>query len=185
MRLPMPAAVAGFAVAALGAAGLIRAAVPAGPAAVRSVAPITVTGAFVRAPAPPTQQAAAYFTVHNNTGSADRLIAVVTGAARESMLHEDDEGRMVPLPSGAIVPAHGTLVLTAGQDHVMLEQLVGTMRAGQSVRLSLTFQHGGTIDVSAPVIAPGAAAPTGAGAAAPTGAGAAAPTAPGSPGASD
>lgn len=158
MRLPMPALVAGLAVAALGAAGLVRAAVPsnagtAGPA-------ITITGAFVRAPAPPTQEAAAYFTVHNNTGSADRLIAVVTGSARESMLHQDVGGRMVSLPAGASVPAHGTLVLSAGQDHVMLEQLIGTMRAGQTVRLTLTFQHAGAVDVTAPVIAPGAAAPS-------------------------
>jgi len=179
----MPAVVAGVAVAALGAAGLVRAAVPTGSGGGTTAAPITITGAFVRAPAPPTQEAAAYFTVHNNTGTADRLIAVVTGAARESMLHEDEGGRMVPLPAGASVPAHGTLVLTAGQDHVMLEQLVGTMRAGQSVQLTLTFQHAGTIDVTAPVIAPGAAAPTAAGAAAPTGAGAA--TGSGAPSPSD
>lgn len=160
MRLPLPAVVAGLAVAALGAAGLVRAAVPSGSDGGTAAAPITVTGAFVRAPAPPNEEAAAYFTVHNNTGTADRLIAVVTGAAHESMLHEDAGGRMVPLPAGARVPAHGTLVLTAGQDHVMLEHLVGTMRAGQSVQLTLTFQHAGTVDVTAPVIAPGAPAPT-------------------------
>jgi len=158
MRLPMPALVAGFAVAALGAAGLVRAAVPSGGGT--AGAPITVTGAFVRAPAPPTKEAAAYFTVHNNTDSADRLVAVSTGAARESMLHTDVGGRMTMLMSGVRVPAHGELVLTAGQDHVMLEHLVGTMRPGQSVRLTLTFQRAGTVDVTAPVIAPGAPAPT-------------------------
>ena len=170
MRLPLPALVAAAAVAALGAAGLIRGAVPASSPA-PSVSPITVSGAFVRAPAPPTQEAAAYFTVHNNTAAADRLLAVTTGAARESMLHQDVGGRMVPLPAGATVPAHGTLVLTAGQDHVMLEQLVGTMQAGQTVTLTLTFEKAGTIQVSAPVIAPGAAAPTGSNAAAPTASG--------------
>ena len=30
----------------------------------------------------------------------------------------------------------------------------------ESVRLTLTFQHAGTVDVTAPVIAPGAPAPT-------------------------
>jgi copper(I)-binding protein len=168
MRVPMPAVAAGLAVAALGAAGLVRAAVPSGVDGATSAAPITVTGAFVRAPAPPTKTAAAYFTVHNNTGTADRLLTVTTGAARESMLHNDVNGRMTMLMSGVAVPAHGTLVLTAGQDHVMLEHLVGTMRAGQRVQLTLTFQHAGTIGVTAPVIAPGAAAPTGAGTVAPT-----------------
>jgi copper(I)-binding protein len=169
MRMPLPALVAGLAVAALGAAGLVRAAVPTGADAGTAAAPITVTGAFVRAPAPPTKEAAAYFTVHNNSDSADRLVAVSTGAARESMLHTDVGGRMTMLMSGVRVPAHGTLVLTAGQDHVMLEHLVGTMRAGQSVQLTLTFQRAGTIDVTAPVIAPGAPAPTAPGGLTPSG----------------
>ncbi|HEU5006816.1 MAG TPA: copper chaperone PCu(A)C [Jatrophihabitantaceae bacterium] len=169
MRLPMPALVAGLAVAALGAAGLVRAAVPSDGGGT-AAAPITITGAFVRAPAPPTKEAAAYFTVHNNTGSADRLVAVSTGAARESMLHQDVGGRMTMLMSGVRVPAHGELVLTAGQDHVMLQHLVGTMRAGQSVRLTLMFQRAGTVEVTAPVIAPGAPAPTTPGGTAPSGA---------------
>jgi copper(I)-binding protein len=143
--------------------------VPTGADAGTAAAPITVTGAFVRAPAPPTKEAAAYFTVHNNSDSADRLVAVSTGAARESMLHTDVGGRMTMLMSGVRVPAHGTLVLTAGQDHVMLEHLVGTMRAGQSVQLTLTFQRAGTIDVTAPVIAPGAPAPTAPGGLTPSG----------------
>jgi copper(I)-binding protein len=167
MRVPLPSVVAGVAVVALGAAGLIRAAVPQGAGGTAS-APLTVTGAFVRAPVPPTKEAAAYFTVHNTGSAADRLIAVVTGASRESMLHKDVNGRMVPLPKGVSIPAHGTLVLTAGHDHVMLEQLVGTMSAGQQVRLTLTFQHAGTIDVTAPVIGPAAAVPTESGSAGPS-----------------
>lgn len=159
MRIPLPAAVAGVAVAALGAAGLIRGAVPqSAPAA--SAPHLVVTGAFVRAPAPPTKLAAAYFTVRNDGGTADQLLSVQTPAAGEAMLHTDVGGRMVALATGAVVPAHGTLVLRAGGDHVMLERLTATMRAGQRIVLALTFREAGTIDVTAPVIAPGAPAPT-------------------------
>lgn len=159
MRIPLPAAVAGVAVAALGAAGLIRGAVPqSAPAA--SAPHLVVTGAFVRAPAPPTKLAAAYFTVRNDGGTADQLLSVQTPAAGEAMLHTDVDGRMVALATGAVVPAHGTLVLRAGGDHVMLERLTATMRAGQRIVLALTFREAGTIDVTAPVIAPGAPAPT-------------------------
>lgn len=159
MRIPLPAAVAGVAVAALGAAGLIRGAVPQ--SAPSAGAPhLVVTGAFVRAPAPPTKLAAAYFTVRNDGGTADQLLSVQTPAAGEAMLHTDVGGRMVALATGAVVPAHGTLVLRAGGDHVMLERLTATMRAGQRIVLALTFREAGTIDVTAPVIAPGAPAPT-------------------------
>lgn len=159
MRIPLPAAVAGVAVAALGAAGLIRGAVPqSAPSA--GAQHLVVTGAFVRAPAPPTKLAAAYFTVRNDGGTADQLLSVQTPAAGEAMLHTDVGGRMVALATGAVVPAHGTLVLRAGGDHVMLERLTATMRAGQRIVLALTFREAGTIDVTAPVIAPGAPAPT-------------------------
>lgn len=159
MRIPLPAAVAGAAVAALGVAGLIRGAVPQ--SAQPAGAPhLTVTGAFVRAPAPPTKLAAAYFTVRNDGGAADQLLSVQTPAAGEAALHTDIGGQMVGLATGATVPAHGALVLRAGGDHVMLGQLTGTLRAGQRIVLTLTFRQAGTIDVTAPVIAPGAAAPT-------------------------
>jgi len=44
----------------------------------------------------------------------------------------------------------------------MIEKLFGPLKPGQSVNLALTFADAGTIDVSAPVIALGAPAPTGA-----------------------
>jgi copper(I)-binding protein len=159
MRVPLPAALAGVAIAALGAAGLIRGAVPqAAPAA--GTPHLVVSGAFVRAPAPPTKLAAAYFTVRNDGAAADQLLSVQTAAAGEAALHTDVGGQMVALATGAAVPAHGALVLRAGGDHVMLEHLTGTLRAGQRIVLTLTFRRTGSIDVTAPVIAPGAAAPT-------------------------
>jgi copper(I)-binding protein len=153
--MPLPAAAGGIAVALLGAAGLVRGAVPEGPAA---SAPIVVSNAYARAPAPPTDAMAAYFTVVNTTARPDRLVSVVSSAGETSVLHT---GSMRPDPAGVLIPAHGRLVLSTGKGHVMIQRLIGTVRPGQTVRLDLSFQHAGVVPVAAKVIAVGAPVPSG------------------------
>lgn len=161
MRIPWPAAAAGVVLAAVGAAGLIRAAVPqaAATGGNSGADPIVVTNAYVRQPAPPTDAAAAYFTVFNTTDKPDRLTQVTSGAGATSVLHATVNGRMVVTPDGVVIPAHGTLVLSTGRGHVMIEQLFGPVLPGQNVNLELVFANAGPIDVTAPVIALGAPAP--------------------------
>jgi hypothetical protein len=164
MRLPWPAVAAGAVIAAVGAAGLIRGAVPQSvtPASSASSAagPIAVTNAYVRPPVPPNKTAAAYFTVYNTTGQADRLLDVVSGAGATSVLHTiGRNGQMVAAPNGVVVPAHGSLVLSTGRGHVMIGQLFGALKPGQSVDLELDFQNAGPVNVVATVIAVGAPAP--------------------------
>jgi copper(I)-binding protein len=114
----------------------------------------------VREPAPPTDAAAAYFTVVNSTDRPDRLVSVQSGAGQEASLHSTDGGRMSAMTEGAVIAPHGRLVLSVGGDHVMIEKLIGTLRPGQQVNLQLTFANAGVISVSAPVVALGAPAPT-------------------------
>lgn len=163
MRTPAAAVLAGLAMVVLGGAGLVRGAVPpavSGPASSTSP-PIVVTGAYVRAPVPPTDAAAAYFTVFNTTDTDDRLISVVTGAGRIAVLHAVVNGSMVAAANGVVIPAGGKLVLSTGGGHVMIEKLIGRLTVGQSVNMQLTFANAGPIDVIAPVIAVGGPAPTG------------------------
>ncbi|MEO6885563.1 MAG: copper chaperone PCu(A)C [Jatrophihabitantaceae bacterium] len=163
MRTPTGAVLAGVAVIVLGGAGLVRAAVPqtvSGPAPSTS-APIVVSGAYVRAPVPPTDAAAAYFTVFNTTGTDDTLLSVVTGAGQVAVLHTVVNGAMVATANGVVIPAHSRLVLVSGGGHVMIEKLIGHLAAGQSVNMELMFANAGPIDVVAPVVAVGAPAPTG------------------------
>jgi copper(I)-binding protein len=165
MRLPWPAIAGGVVVAAVGAAGLIRGAVPQSSAAAAggtgADAAIVVTGAYVRAPVPPTQSAAAYFTVYNTTGAADQLLSVATGAGATATLHaEGADGSMTADPNGAVIPAHGHLTLSTGRGHVMIEQLYGQLKPGQHVDLELDFAQAGSIDITAPVIAVGAPVPS-------------------------
>jgi copper(I)-binding protein len=160
MRIPWPAVLGGTLVAAVGAAGLIRAAVPMGTAGdTTDSQAIVVTNAYVREPAPPTDAAAAYFTVYNTTSQADRLRAVTSGAGATSVLHTIVDGKMTAAAQGAVIPAHGSLVLSTGKGHVMIEQLFGKLLPGQNVNLELVFVKAGPIDIIAPVIALGAPAP--------------------------
>lgn len=166
MRLSAPALAAGFLVAALGAAGLIRGAGSQGGDSAASTSsaagPIVVVGAYVRAPVAPANNAAAYFTIYNTTGADDRLISVETGAGESAVLQVAGVGAtMHAVSTGAVVHAHGSLVLTPGRGRVMIEGVFGTLKPGESVDFELDFQSAGPISVVAKVVAAGAKAPTG------------------------
>ena len=122
---------------------------------------IMVTGAYLRQPANRIN-AAAYFTVFNTTASPDTLVSVASGAGALTTVHtEGAGGGMQPAPSGGLpVPAHGSLSLTPGKGHVMIEQLYGPLLAGQTVNLELTFARAGVVIVTVRVIGLTAPVPT-------------------------
>jgi copper(I)-binding protein len=158
MRLPWPGVAGGAVAVALGAAGLIAAAVPSSSgAAAASQGAVTVADAYVRAPVPPATEAAAYFTVYNTTGAPDRITGVQSGAGATAALHN---ASMQELP-GAVVPAHGKLVLRTGGMHVMIGHLFGKLAPGQFVNIEVDMAHAGAIDVVAKVIRYGATPPGG------------------------
>ncbi|HEY2043979.1 MAG TPA: copper chaperone PCu(A)C [Jatrophihabitans sp.] len=163
IRPPLSLLAAGLAIL-IGMAGLVRGAVPQSTGSVSSssssAAPIVVSGAYVREPATP-NNAAAYFTVSNTTGTDDVLTSVASGAGGQAAVHtEDAGGSMTLMSSGLVVPAHSSVTLAPGKGHVMIEQLYGTLRPGQTVNLQLTFAHAGQVLVTAPVIAIASPAPT-------------------------
>jgi hypothetical protein len=163
MRLPWQAAVGGVALALLGAAGLVRGAVPlsspaTGGGTVNIAEPVVVSNAYVRPPAPPSKSAAAYFTVFNTTAHPDRLVAVDSGAGATSVIHTPN---MTKAKNGVLIPAHGKVVLSTGHGHVMIQQLFGKLKPGQTVNLDLAFEHAGVVTIAAKVIALGTPAPTG------------------------
>ena len=159
MTRPPVAAFAAGIVAVLGLAGLIRGAVPQAAVSAGGAAtdPIVISGAYVREPASP-DVAAAYFTVYNTTGTADTLISVESGAGEDAVLHSD--GAMTVTSGGLGIPAHSSVTLSPGKGHVMIEHLLGPLRPGQFVNLQLSFANAGPVNVSAPVIALTAPAPT-------------------------
>jgi len=160
VRLPWPALAGGLVVAALGASGLVRGAMPQSSATGSSTsAPIVVTGAYVRPPLPPAKTAAVYFTVYNTTSKPDRLVGVEAGVGTDAVLHT---GGMTPQAGGVLVPAHGRLTLSVGRGHVMIEGVTEPLKAGDQVNIELDFANAGALDVSAPVVPLGRPVPSGA-----------------------
>ncbi len=123
---------------------------------------IVVDGAYLRQPANRIN-AAAYFTVYNTTDTPDMLLSVASGAGAQTSVHIETAGGMQESDGGLPVPAHGSLALTPGNGHVMIEQLYGPLRAGQTVNVALTFAKAGQVLVTVPVIAVTAPAPSPAG----------------------
>jgi periplasmic copper chaperone A len=158
MRLAWPGVVGGVAVLALGAAGLIVAAVPqSSSAAGTSPGAVTVADAYVRAPVQPVRDAAAYFTVYNTNNQPDRITGVQTGAGASAQLR-DAANQPV---HAAVVRPHGKLVLHPGGLHVVIGQLFGRLTPGQDVDIEVDFARAGPIDVVAKVIAYGTTPPGG------------------------
>jgi hypothetical protein len=161
-RLPVPL-IAAVLLSLAGLAGLVRGSEPqpvatdSGAAAAPN-APIVVSGAYVREPANGIN-AAAYFTIYNTTGTPDVLTAVTSGAGGQTSLHAESSGGMRN-STGLSIPARGSVTLSPGKGHVMIEKLYGPLKPGQSVNFQLTFAKAGQVLLTAPVIAVAAPAPT-------------------------
>lgn len=117
----------------------------------------TVTGAYVREPASP-DVAAAYFSVRNTGGAEDALTSVATSTAGTASLHTEDGSRMAALVAPRI-PAGGSLAFEPGANHVMITN-PGPLKAGDTVRLTLTFANSPALVIDAPVIGIGQEAPS-------------------------
>jgi copper(I)-binding protein len=117
---------------------------------------ITVTGAFVAEPANPSV-VAVYLTFTNNTGTDDRLVKVQSGAALSATIHAGES--MAVAPQGLTLPAHKKVGLSVGDGHIMLTNVIGAIRPGQTVDLELFFEKASELVVVAPVIAIGAPTP--------------------------
>ncbi len=168
MKISAAAVSSAVVAAVLGVGGLVVGQTSAVQASVAGPGQVSVVGAYVRAPVPPTRLAAAYFTVYNTTSSPDRLLSVQTGAGATAVLHVGTAGGAMSAMSanGVEIPAHGHLTLSAGKGHVMIGGLFGPVVAGQTVDITVQFEKAGTVNVVAPVIGVGAPVPA---AATPTG----------------
>ncbi|MFI1583034.1 copper chaperone PCu(A)C [Embleya sp. NPDC020630] len=112
--------------------------------------------------------AAGYLTVQNDGDTADRLLSVASPLSGEVMMHQTSGNSMQHVP-GLDVPAHGKGVLARGGNHIMFMNPNKSVKKGDTVPLTLTFQHTGPVTVQVPVLgvterpgdapAPGASAP--------------------------
>jgi hypothetical protein len=76
-------------------------------------------------------------------------------AAGRVEIHEviDRDGSMVmqPKPGGLVIEAGASAILAPGVDHIMLMELTGALKAGDSVTVTLTCADGSTAQFTAQV----------------------------------
>jgi periplasmic copper chaperone A len=135
----------------------------AGVAAAAAQAPVVeVAHAWARATPAGATTAGLYMTLVNKGTADDRLVSVTTPVAGVAQLHmtttENGVMGMRPVAALEVKPGAPT-VLRPGGYHVMLMDLKGPLLAGQSFAVSLTFEKGGRINVTAVVEEAGAMGP--------------------------
>jgi copper(I)-binding protein len=100
---------------------------------------------------------AAYLTIANSGGTADALLKAESDVANTVELHtmtmENNVMKMFPVEK-IDIPANGKAELKPGGFHVMLIGLRHDLKEGEVVKLTLTFQNSGKIEVEAPVRKP-------------------------------
>ncbi len=134
------------------AAGLVLLAAPlaAGQATIAIIDP------HARSSGATAQSGAAFMTIENRGDADDRLIGASSDIAARVELHtheEDDDGvmRMSEVEDGFAIPAGGSYSLERGGAHVMLMGIDAPFEDGETIALSLEFEHAGPVEVEVPV----------------------------------
>ncbi|MGK0715505.1 copper chaperone PCu(A)C [Leucobacter sp. W1153] len=91
------------------------------------------------------------FGTLTNLGETDLVITgVVSPAAGMVELHEvTADGVMQEIQGDVVVPAGGTLELMPGGNHIMLMQMPAPLLAGEDVEVTLTFDDGSSVTLTA------------------------------------
>lgn len=133
----------------LGGGGLASAGCSTSDAGSGSGPELSVESAYI--PEPVTDaMAAGYFTVTNESDTADKLTGVTSDIAGGITMHRTVDNRMKQADS-LTVPAHGELDLERGGNHLMFMELKQKPGQGEKVSLALHFEKAGIIEIDVPV----------------------------------
>lgn len=115
---------------------------------------VRVVEPWARATPPGAKVGAAYMELKAEKGAADKLLSASSPAAGTVEIHnhimEGDIAKMrrvdfVPVPDG------GSVTMEPGGYHVMLMDLKGQLKAGETIKLRLKFEKAGEMEVDAKV----------------------------------
>lgn len=116
---------------------------------------ITVVDAMARPSPMEAGTGAVFLTVLNGLEAPVRFQKAESPAAQTVELHEtvNEDGvmKMVHHPEGFEIPAGGNLQLAPGGKHIMLINLVEPLTVGGEVEVTLQFDNGTTLTVTAPI----------------------------------
>lgn len=143
---------------------LAKAAAP-GHAAIKA-GDLTIEAAWSRATPGGAKVGVGYLTVTNRGTAPDRLLAGASEVASRIEVHEmtmvDNTMRMRPLDRGIEIRPGETVALKPGGVHLMLMNLSRTLKEGEAVPATLTFEKAGSVAITLDVQGIGAqAAPAG------------------------
>ena len=101
--------------------------------------------------------ASAYMELRNASAAPDTLLSASSPEAGRIELHtmtmDGDVMKMRPVEGGIAVPAGGSARLAPGGLHMMLQDPARVFAAGETVPVTLNFEHAGTVEVAFPVVA--------------------------------
>ena len=117
---------------------------------------ITISDPYARVSTMMSKSGAAFMVIANTGTEADRLISAASDVAEKVELHthkQDANGvmQMLEVTEGFAIPAGESYALARGGDHVMFLGLTRDLTQGDVVKLALTFEKAGVIEVDVPV----------------------------------
>lgn len=111
---------------------------------------ITIDHPWSRATPKGAQVGAGYLSIEN-TGAADRLISAECACSASTEIHmmkrDGDIMQMHQMADGLVIPANDTYQLQPGGVHLMFIGLKYQLITEQSIKVRLTFERAGSMDV--------------------------------------
>ncbi len=125
---------------------------------------VTLAHAWIRATPAGATVGAAFMEIKTDDKTTDKLIGVATEAAARPEIHthimDGNVMKMRRIDAIELKPATSHILKPMG-DHLMLIDLKGPLKEGDLVKLTLTFEKAGAIDIDATVEPAGANGPHG------------------------
>ncbi|WP_372574517.1 copper chaperone PCu(A)C [Ruegeria jejuensis] len=117
---------------------------------------ISVEDAYARSSGKNAKAGAAFMVIVNESDQDDRLIGVAADISSRAELHthrENGDGvmQMIHVEEGFEIPAGAHHALARGGDHVMFMGLNQSLEHGDTVPVTLIFEHAGEIQIDIPV----------------------------------
>ncbi|MBO9855122.1 copper chaperone PCu(A)C [Xanthomonas sp. A1809] len=112
---------------------------------------VQVSHAWSRATPPGAAVGGGYVTLRNDADLPDRLVAVESAASARVEIHEmrmeGDVMKMRRLDDGLALPAHGTVQLQPGGNHLMFIEPHSPFVVGKPIKATLVFQNAPRVSV--------------------------------------
>jgi copper(I)-binding protein len=120
---------------------------------------IVIEKPWARATPRGAEVAGAFAVIRNEGATPDRLAGGAADFATVEIhqtTSEDGVSQMRQLTGGLNLPAHGSVALAPGGYHIMLTHLTHPLTKGETVKLTLNFEHAGSVEVDFKVVGVGA-----------------------------